>query len=154
MLNTTQFWQFCLSWYGRPGVSQACIELQDKLGLNVNLILLLCWCEQQKLPLSVEQIERLSLSLQTWSIKYTQPLRQLRRQLALEDHADERVKRTIFDAEMALEKTEQRLLIGTFCDFDLHVSDDKVQNLTRYVSLTDSKGVLRFAEQLAVIRGN
>lgn len=153
MLTDVQFWQFCLSWYARPGVSQACIELQDKLGLNVNLMLLLCWCEQQKLQLSFDQIERLGLSLKVWSEKYTQPLRQLRRQIALEDHADESVKHAIFDAEMALEKSEQRLLIGTFSHFNLTNSDQTVQNLTRYVSSADSIGVIRFAKQLAVIRG-
>ena len=154
MLTDAQFWQFSLSWYARPGVSQACIELQDKLGLNVNLMLLLCWCEQQNLQLSAEQIERLGLSLKVWSEKYTQPLRQLRRQIALEDHADESVKHAIFDAEMALEKSEQRLLICAFSHFNLTKSDEAAQNLTRYVSAADSKAVMGFAKQIAVIRGS
>ena len=152
ILTGEQFWQFSLSWYARPGVSTACIELQDKLGLNVNLMLLLCWCEQQQLQLSFDQIERLGLSLKVWSEKYTQPLRHLRRQIALEDHADESVKRAIFDAEMALEKSEQKLLVGAFSHFVLSKSDEQVQNLTRYVSAADSKAVMGFARQIEVIR--
>lgn len=54
---------------------------------------------------------------------------------------------------MALEKSEQRLLIGALSHFDMNKSDGIAQNLTRYVSAADNKAVMRFAKQLAVIRG-
>ena len=37
------FWTFTLGFYGRPGVSPACIALQDRHGCDVNLVLYACW---------------------------------------------------------------------------------------------------------------
>ena len=36
---TTPFWRFSLTYYGQPGVSDACIALQDGCGVDVNLLL-------------------------------------------------------------------------------------------------------------------
>jgi uncharacterized protein (TIGR02444 family) len=38
-----EFWRFSLAFYGRPGVSPACLELQDRYGRDVNLVLYACW---------------------------------------------------------------------------------------------------------------
>jgi uncharacterized protein (TIGR02444 family) len=38
-----EFWNFSLAFYGRPGVSPACLELQDRHGRDVNLVLYACW---------------------------------------------------------------------------------------------------------------
>ena len=151
MLDEATFWQFAVDLYGKSDVSQVCIELQDKLGLNVNLLLLLCWCERQKIQLDGEQIQQLNFGLDRWHQQYTKPLRQLRRQLALEDDADETVKKTIFEAEMALEKTEQRLLLGVFNQFSLNPQNN-AQNLQRYVSQADSKAVIDYAGQIERLR--
>lgn len=37
------FWDFSLDLYDRPGVAAACLRLQDRLGLDVNLLLAGCW---------------------------------------------------------------------------------------------------------------
>jgi len=37
------FWRFSLSFYARPGVAPALIALQDRAGLDVNLILFALW---------------------------------------------------------------------------------------------------------------
>jgi uncharacterized protein (TIGR02444 family) len=37
------FWNFSLAFYGRPGVSAACLDLQDRHGCDVNLVLYACW---------------------------------------------------------------------------------------------------------------
>ena len=38
-----ELWEFSLDFYARPGVSAALIELQDRAGLDVNLILFALW---------------------------------------------------------------------------------------------------------------
>jgi len=38
------FWPFSLELYAQPGVSAACLELQDDYGLDVNLVLFCIWC--------------------------------------------------------------------------------------------------------------
>lgn len=37
------FWRFSLAFYARPGVAEALIALQDRAGLDVNLILFALW---------------------------------------------------------------------------------------------------------------
>ena len=41
--NETPFWRFSLHFYRQPGVSDACIALQDGCGVDVNLLLFLLW---------------------------------------------------------------------------------------------------------------
>lgn len=43
-LNTDTFWQYSLEVYGRRGVANKAIALQDEYQVNVNMLLLLCWC--------------------------------------------------------------------------------------------------------------
>jgi len=38
-----EFWNFSLAFYGRSGVSPACLELQDQHECDVNLLLYACW---------------------------------------------------------------------------------------------------------------
>lgn len=155
LLHEADFWSFSLEFYGRNGVTSACLTLQDELGVNVNLLLLLCWCEQHDWQLDGEQIELLSLSLAQWHRDYTQPLRQIRRQLALEDQATTQVKQAIFEAEMALEKTEQRLLMGVFNQFKLP-RVDSAQNLPRYIASADKNAVITHGmliDQLRAAKG-
>ena len=41
--KNTPFWRFSLNFYRQPGVSDACIALQDGCGIDVNLLLFLFW---------------------------------------------------------------------------------------------------------------
>jgi uncharacterized protein (TIGR02444 family) len=43
MGESDEFWNFSLAFYGRPGVSAACLDLQDRHGCDVNLVLYACW---------------------------------------------------------------------------------------------------------------
>jgi uncharacterized protein (TIGR02444 family) len=151
MLSESVFWKYALEFYGRAGVTNSCLKLQDDLGLNVNLLLLLCWCEQHKKQLDGEQIDLLVLSLALWHSDYTKPLRNIRRKLALDDNATEAVKRAIFDAEMALEKTEQRLLLGIFNQFKLADADTAL-NLQRYIGRDDKAAVIAYAAIIDQLR--
>lgn len=37
------FWAFSLRVYAAPGVERACLSLQERLGLDVNVLLFCCW---------------------------------------------------------------------------------------------------------------
>ena len=43
MGNTDSLWDFSVTIYQQPGVSHACLSLQDLLGLDVNVLLFCCW---------------------------------------------------------------------------------------------------------------
>lgn len=41
--NGSPFWRFALSFYGRPHVPAACLTLQYRHGVDVNVLLFLLW---------------------------------------------------------------------------------------------------------------
>lgn len=45
----TAFWRFSLALYGRSGVADSCLKLQDEAGADVNLLLLGFWRAEQGL---------------------------------------------------------------------------------------------------------
>ncbi len=101
-------WEFSLALYGRPGVAEACLRLQDGLGLDVNLLLFACWAatEGGGAP-SPAGWRRLVDGTAAWRSRVVGPLRGVRR--FLKDEAAtpgaaalrERVKALELDAEHA-----------------------------------------------------
>src|SRR5262249_57246131 len=49
------FWRFSLRFYRQPEVADACITLQEKAGVDVNLLLFLLWHATQKRALSAAE---------------------------------------------------------------------------------------------------
>lgn len=43
MWPQSRLWPAAVELYGRPGVAEACLELQDRHGIDVNLVLLALW---------------------------------------------------------------------------------------------------------------
>jgi len=107
-----QLWQFSLALY--PKVQPLCLEWQDNLGVNINLLLLLCYLEQQQLSLTQPQLLQLTAELEQFSRQFTQPLRALRRKSHLATLSltqQQQLKHTLLQAELELEKLEQQLLL-------------------------------------------
>jgi uncharacterized protein (TIGR02444 family) len=75
------FWRFSLRFYGRPGVADACLALQDKGGADVNLLLFLLFLAERKRQLDAAAIARLDAAVSQWRDSVVKPLRALRRGL-------------------------------------------------------------------------
>lgn len=111
-ISAEQLWQFSLQLY--PQVKPLCLQWQDQLGANVNLLLLLCYIEQQQLGLTAPQLQQLSVQLAKFSVQFTQPLRALRRNssdAALQPAQQQQLKHSLLQAELVLEQLEQQLLL-------------------------------------------
>jgi len=54
-LNADTFWQYSLEIYGRDGVSEQALLLQDEFQVNVNMLLLLCWCLDNGMIVTLNQ---------------------------------------------------------------------------------------------------
>ena len=78
-MQDNPFWQYSLSVYGRPGVEQPLIQLQDEYGADVNLLLCCCWLGQQGVVLSSEQLSALIKASARWRGECIIPLRGVRR---------------------------------------------------------------------------
>lgn len=111
-LSAEQLWQFSLRLY--PNVKALCLQLQDELGANVNLLLLLCYLEQQQLGLNSPDIKQLAATLAQFSAAFTQPIRQLRKtadNAGLAPAMQHQLKQTLLKSELQLEQLEQQLLV-------------------------------------------
>ncbi len=111
-LSTAQLWQFSLRLY--PRVKPISLHWQDTLGANINLLLLLCYLEQQHLSLSAEQLRLLSKQLDSFSTQFTRPLRTLRRSSTsapVSESQQAKLKQALLHAELELEQIEQHLLV-------------------------------------------
>src|SRR4249920_3211589 len=79
--QTSPFWTFSLGYYRGAGVSEACLELQDNCGVDVNVVLFLLWLASQKRMLAAEQVKLIADKVRPWQIDVIGPIRALRRML-------------------------------------------------------------------------
>jgi len=101
-------WSFSLATYDGPGVAQACIALQDRHGLDVNLLLFCCWAGAQGQKLSAAKLKRLQQGVASWQEEVVQPLRRVRRRLKGEPGDAAQVLRArLMDLEIESERLEQ-----------------------------------------------
>ena len=74
-------WTWSVGVYGRDGVAAACLELQDRHGLDVNLLLLACWLAAHGRALDGETLARARAATGRWQAEVVRPLRAARRAL-------------------------------------------------------------------------
>jgi len=75
------FWAFSLGLYSKPGVAPALLGLQDRLGLDVNMLLYCCWAGADGQRLSREDLKAVEAVADPWQSEVVRPLRALRRRL-------------------------------------------------------------------------
>jgi len=115
-MTAEAFWNFSLDRYGRDGVSKTCLELQDDIGADVNVLLLCLWCGQSGYTLSRDQLVQLmGGEAGRWHRDIVRPLRAARkamkgRVIAGEAEAVEDFRTQIKKIEIESEKWEQRSL--------------------------------------------
>jgi uncharacterized protein (TIGR02444 family) len=74
-------WDFVLKYYGRQGVSEALIGLQDGYGIDVNMLLFLVWMAAQRRSLGADDVQRVSETSHAWQRSVVVPIRAVRRLL-------------------------------------------------------------------------
>jgi uncharacterized protein (TIGR02444 family) len=84
--SESEFWNFTLSFYARPGVSPACIALQDRHGRDVNILLFACWVGLSgRGRLAKADLDRAEAVNGPWRRSAIEKLRAARRALKEED---------------------------------------------------------------------
>ena len=100
------FWRFSLALYARPGVARALLTLQDRDGLDVNLILFGAWVGAVQGRYLDEAVLRDAVAaLDPIRQSAILPLRQLRR--ALKRGTSPEIGSRIASAELAAERVAQ-----------------------------------------------
>ncbi|KQZ86639.1 MULTISPECIES: TIGR02444 family protein [unclassified Pseudomonas] len=76
---SSDLWSFSLTTYARPGVEQACLQLQAA-GVNVCLLLCAAWLEERRISCNEQRLQQLREIARTWDADVVRPLRALRMQ--------------------------------------------------------------------------
>ncbi len=136
------FWNFSKGLYGRPGVARACLALQDRCGLDVNILLFCCWAGGRGQALTVEELGKCIAAVQPWQERVVKPLRAARRWLKGQHTAPagaaEDLRQAIMAQELEAERLEQLVLTEVAA-----LVDDKgtpaltAANLCAYVSVLE-----------------
>ena len=99
-------------------MAEACLDLQERRGCDVNLLLFCCWLGASGRPtLTADRLRTILKASDVWQAEIVRPLRQVRRLLkdrpwpemelgALPETVDA-VRRRVADAELAAEHAEQ-----------------------------------------------
>ena len=95
-------------------MAEACLDLQERRGCDVNILLFCCWLGASGRPtLSADRLRAILKASDAWQAEIVRPLRLVRRLLkdrpwseALPETVDA-VRRRVADAELAAEHAEQ-----------------------------------------------
>ncbi len=109
------FWDFSLAVWGREAVETACLDLQERHGLDVNLLLFCGWAGRRGRALDDADIARLIAAAGPWREATVRPLRKLRKwlkgQSVAPGAAAGRLRERIKDDELQAEAIQQDLFV-------------------------------------------
>lgn len=109
-MGTNPFWDFSLQHYARRAVQHQCLQLQEKAGANVNVLLFALWLASRRRLFDQQRVLD-HAELMYWHEQVIVPLRQARCGVKQSQHADglyEQIKQ----AELDSERVEQDILYG------------------------------------------
>lgn len=86
-IKTNPFSKFALALYSSPEVEETSIELQDRLGANVNLLLWCLWLEKIGVQLSTKTLNQAEEKIYLLENNVVSRLRQLRREFKRQQSA-------------------------------------------------------------------
>lgn len=126
------FWHFCVDFYAKPQVADACLELQNRGGVDVNVLLFGIWLGSAFAhPLSAEEIGQIAQTTEPWNASVVRPLRELRTHLkprAQHDMAVSQLRQQVKDSELFAEKLQCAHLFALHAKF--HVTRTNGDRLT------------------------
>ncbi len=108
------FWDFSLNAYDRSGVAEACLALQERHGLDVNLLLFAAWAGYCGRRLSAEEMAEIVSAAAAWHSEVVRPLRAVRSwlkgQATVPDVLGESLRGGVKAMELQAEMLQQLLL--------------------------------------------
>src|SRR4051812_1442286 len=111
-------WRFALAVYQKPGVSDACLLLQDLHGCNVPLLLFAAWAGAERgIALTADEVAAANKAVAAWHGEVVEPLRAVRRRLKhgplpAPDKATAKLRARLQAIEIDAERIELETLTG------------------------------------------
>ena len=118
-MNDSAFWRFSLRFYALPGVAAACIDLQDRHGVDVNVLLFLLFLAEAGRAVSPDDAARIGAGVRAWRDSVVAPLRAARRNLRtptgkIDPDAAEALRTNVKRVELEAERIQQETLERSF----------------------------------------
>ena len=115
LTRKSPFWRFSVKFYAVPGVAPACIELQDRTKVDVNVLFFLLWNATQKRALGDTDVAELDRIIGAWRDMTVIPLREVRRALkspppVMAPEVAEGFRTRIKQVELEAERLQQEAL--------------------------------------------
>jgi uncharacterized protein (TIGR02444 family) len=116
-VSKSPFWQFSIKFYAVPGVAEACLALQDKANVDVNMLFFLLWNATQGRAFNAADITEIERRIGPWREMAVVPIRNIRRALkspppVMAADAAESLRTRIKAAELEAERLQQEALYG------------------------------------------
>ena len=113
--STRSLWSFSLATYENEAVQDACLGLQDRHGLDVNILLLCCWLASRGERIESREINVVLARTTEWQRTVVVPLRGIRRHMKAGVHPvpikdSEVLRARIKTLELEAERIEQQQL--------------------------------------------
>lgn len=112
---TEGFWEFSSRVYRLDGVSDACLALQDRWGVDINVLLFCCWAGMNVGSVSDSTMSEILGHSTRWAENVVRPLRAVRRWMKSENGESE-LRDEVKRVELAAERVQQEALeamVGT-----------------------------------------
>jgi len=115
LTRKSPFWRFSVKFYAAHGEAQACIELQDRAKVDVNVLFFLLWNATQNRALDHTAVAELDRMIGAWRDATVIPLREIRRTLkapppVMAPAAAEGFRTRIKAVELEAERLQQEAL--------------------------------------------
>ena len=109
------FWDFSCAVYAAPGVREACLALQDRFALDVNLALLCAWVGAERAgPMGAGDLADAAALVGDWRSEVVRPLRDLRQRIKrltlMVDPAVASFRGRVAGVELEAERLQQAIL--------------------------------------------
>jgi uncharacterized protein (TIGR02444 family) len=116
-VSKSPFWQFSIKFYAVPGVAPACIELQDKANVDVNVLFFLLWNASEGRAFNAADVTEIERAIGPWRDMAVVPVRNVRRALktpppVMGAEAAESLRTRIKAVELEAERLQQEALYG------------------------------------------
>jgi uncharacterized protein (TIGR02444 family) len=111
--QSSPFWQFSLQVY--PHVAEPCLELQDRFGVDVNVLLFLLWAAHHRRKVSPGEVHFITSAVASWNAAVVVPLRNARRALRTPPEVVDReaagaLRQRVKEVEIEAERLQQEAL--------------------------------------------
>jgi uncharacterized protein (TIGR02444 family) len=109
------FWRFSLAIYAAPGVAAECLDLQNRIGIDVNVLLFCAYMgSAHNVALGENDLTAIDKCARDWHDKAVRPLRAARRDIksmpAMADPYVKALRAGIAKCELSAEQVEQTML--------------------------------------------